>query len=139
MRAAADSTCMGKKDGGRERWTVSEASERLWFDKKGFGMRRADETYRNVSLERVSTRRWMQLGAHTVGSAFSMAVPRASFQTKARRNNMVCMSAATDEIVEKLKTLTVSVEHEFFQGCMEFYETAVALGFLAPMMADKLT
>eukprot|EP00894_Picocystis_sp_ML_P000151 jgi/Pico_ML_1/50668/g1836.t1 len=36
-----------------------------------------------------------------------MAVPRVSVQAKAGRNNVVCMSAATDEIVEKLKTLSL--------------------------------
>eukprot|EP00894_Picocystis_sp_ML_P003046 jgi/Pico_ML_1/53563/g4091.t2 len=47
------------------------------------------------------------MGAHTGGSAFAMAVPRVSVQAKAGRNNVVCMSAATDEIVEKLKTLSL--------------------------------
>lgn len=61
-------------------------------------------------------RRWRecgtQMGAHTGGSAFAMAVPRVSVQAKAGRNNVVCMSAATDEIVEKLKTLSVRKQAE---------------------------
>lgn len=51
-----------------------------------------------------------QVGAFTGGSAFAAKAPRAAsvrMVTKGARKNVIMMSAATDEIIEKLKTLTV--------------------------------
>lgn len=51
-----------------------------------------------------------QVGAFTGGSAFAAKAPRVAsvrMVTKGARKNVVTMSAATDEIVEKLKSLTV--------------------------------
>lgn len=55
-----------------------------------------------------------QVGAFTGGSAFAAKAPRVAsvrMVTKGARKNVIMMSAATDEIVEKLKTLTVRARH----------------------------
>lgn len=62
-----------------------------------------------------------QVGAFTGGSAFAAKAPRAAsvrMVTKGARKNVVMMSAATDEIIEKLKTLTVRCGPPASYACM---------------------